>query len=399
MSDKQEKSHLTVASSPDEAGGNQLQAEPEQLTGYQLSEVEHNITEEKTLKNDVNEQPVGVYIFLTLMKIIKRHIACDEQITFTVALWIMMTWCFEAFKVLPIACIVAQVKGAGKTQLLTLMRYLSYKASQTSNISLAALFRQIDRDKPSLFIDEADTFLKQNIEIVGALNAGFEVNGTVIRCVGDDHEPTEFNVFCPKAIAGIGHLPDTLKDRSILLHMRPKRPDETLTRLRHADMQKIESVRAELARWAKENFNHLSNARPELPDAISDRAQDCWEPLLAIADLLGADYGDRAREIALHISGSKDNACERMQLLADIKHILEAQQLEKVFLKDLLHYLCLDPEAVWSTLNHGRSMSTHQLAKILGEFDVKTTQIRIGKESQKGYLTLDFETCFNDYLR
>ena len=34
-------------------------------------------------------------------------------------------------------------------------------------------------------------------------------------------------------------------------------------------------------------------ARPEIPDALDDRAEEAWEPLFAIALLAGGDWPDR----------------------------------------------------------------------------------------------------------
>lgn len=47
----------------------------------------------------------------------------------------------------------------------------------------------------------------------------------------------------------------------------------------------------------------LTEANPELPEALNDCAQNNWEPLLAIADLCGE--GDLARKVALRLSGEE----------------------------------------------------------------------------------------------
>ena len=46
----------------------------------------------------------------------------------------------------------------------------------------------------------------------------------------------------------------------------------------------------------------LRTARPALPEALNDRAQDNWEPLLGIADLAGGDWPKAARDAALELS-------------------------------------------------------------------------------------------------
>jgi hypothetical protein len=65
-----------------------------------------------------------------------------------------------------------------------------------------------------LLIDEADTFLYDNDDLRGILN-GNRKGSTVLRTVGDDHEPRAFSVYTAVAIALIGQLPDTLHDRAV----------------------------------------------------------------------------------------------------------------------------------------------------------------------------------------
>ena len=51
----------------------------------------------------------------------------------------------------------------------------------------------------------------------GVLNTGHRRGGKASCCVGQGANITykDFSTFCPKAIAGIGKLPDTVADRSI----------------------------------------------------------------------------------------------------------------------------------------------------------------------------------------
>ena len=41
---------------------------------------------------------------------------------------------------------------------------------------------------------------------------------------------------------------------------------------------------------------------PDLPNCIQDRAADCWEPLLVVADEAGGDWPSRARAAAVHLT-------------------------------------------------------------------------------------------------
>jgi len=346
------------------------------------------------------DDPVdGEQLLNDIVNFIALFIVCELHVAQTTALWIMFTWCIEVMKNAPIACITAPEKRCGKTQLLTLMSRLSLKPLQTSNITAPALFRSIEKWKPTLFIDEADAFLKQNEEMRGVLNAGFEADGCVIRTVGEDFTPTSFNVFSAKAISGIGHLPDTLKDRSILLELRRKRPDETRERLRHADKAEFEEFKRKLARWAEDNMEALRVARPELPTVLNDRAQDCWEPLLAIADQVGGDWSKIARKAALAISGTDEQTPSvNEQLLANIKQVIAVVSESSISTTQLLAGLCSDDEAPWATWNKGKPMTPRQLSARLGDFGIASKQIRLGTRTMKGYELGGFTDVFTRYL-
>src|SRR5947208_1489958 len=64
-------------------------------------------------------------------------------------------------------------RQCGKTTLLTVLSELVNRPVVSSNVSPPALFRAIEELRPTLLIDEADTFLKGNDEFRGILNAGY----------------------------------------------------------------------------------------------------------------------------------------------------------------------------------------------------------------------------------
>jgi hypothetical protein len=91
------------------------------------------------------------------------------------------------------------------------------------NAKVAAIFRVVEMTKPTLLMDEADTYFHDNDELRGILNAGHRKGGYVLRCEGDDLEPRMFSTWSPTAIAAIGKLPDTLTDRAVPCRIPPAR--------------------------------------------------------------------------------------------------------------------------------------------------------------------------------
>lgn len=95
-----------------------------------------------------------------VLAVLQKHAIADIETLHAASLWVCMTWLTDYATVLPLAMITAPEKGCGKTTLLSAMSKMSFKPIQASNITAAASFRLIDAVQPTLFIDEADTFLK-----------------------------------------------------------------------------------------------------------------------------------------------------------------------------------------------------------------------------------------------
>jgi len=148
---------------------------------------------------------------------IRRHVVIDEDAARAAALWSMFTYAHDTGRHCPLLAIQAPTKGAGKTTMLDVIGQLVEKPLPAVNASEASIFRAVAKWEPTLLVDEADTWIAHSEELRGLFNAGFgpRSQAYVLRCVGDDHEVQQFPAWCPKALAGIGKLPDTIQDRSI----------------------------------------------------------------------------------------------------------------------------------------------------------------------------------------
>ncbi|WP_372887080.1 DUF3631 domain-containing protein [Psychrobacter sp.] len=340
-----------------------------------------------------------------IYQILYDHIACTDAVKVAVTLWILMTWVIPAAHILPIAWINAPEKRCGKSTLLKLMSRMSKRSLSTSNITGPALFRCIEAYKPTLFIDEVDTFLNDNEGLRGVLNAGHSRDSSgITRCFGDDHQLVTFNVYSAKAISGIGKIPNTLIDRSISLTLRRKMKNESKKRVRDLPVDITNKIQSQLARWTNDNMAAVKEAKPVLPPYINDRAQDNWEILLKIAMILGDDWLEKAHNACIEISGiESDEPSLNEQLLADIRTVFNLYGTNRLLSRDLLTGLCRDPEMNWSTLNQGKRITARQIAKILGGFRISSKDIRAhdlrGNEVRgKGYDLSDFQDTFSRYL-
>lgn len=331
---------------------------------------------------------------------VKRFIICPDETAHAAALWMAMTWFMDVVQVAPLAIITAPEKRCGKSQLLFLLGRLVHRPLAASNITPAALFRAVDAWKPTLLVDEADAFMKDNEELRGLLNCGHTRDSAyIVRVVGDDHTPKRFNVWGAKALAGIGHLADTIMDRAIILELRRKLPHEEVLRLRHAEPGLFDDLAAKLARFAMDYREALRRSRPELPHVLNDRAQDNWEPLLAIAEIVGGIWPNLARHAALKLSGSEgDGGTVGNELLSDIREIFEHKRVAKISTADLIQLLCEDDEKSWATYNRGKPITPRQVAKKLKDYGIASKTIRIGYDTAKGFELEHFKEAFARYL-
>ncbi len=343
----------------------------------------------------------GSTLLLEVCGVLKRHVIADEPTIIAAALWVIHTWCMDTVTVSPLAHITAPEKRCGKTILLTALSRLVCRPMAVSNITPAALFRSMEAWQPTLLVDEADTFLRDNDEARGLINSGlYRETAYVVRSVGDDHVPTKFSTWGAKALCGIGRLADTIEDRSIPLRMRRRVGGEVVENIRHSDPKAWETLSAKLARWSADNAGRVGARHPIYPLGLNDRAQDCWEPLLSIAEVVGGDWPARARDAAVELHGVEEEAPTiGVELLTAIREVFERKKARRIASSDLLDELVKDDDGPWATWNRGKAMSPRQLADRVKGFGIKpeTTRLPDGRRL-KGYDLKAFTDAFARYL-
>lgn len=343
----------------------------------------------------------GAAMLAGIYRIIAQHVIADPPTICAAALWVAHTYCMDALTVSPLAHISAPEMRCGKTVLLTAMMRLCHRPLSVASISPAAIFRTVERWAPTLGIDEVDAFLKDNEEARGLINSGlYRETAVVIRCTGDDNTPTQFSTWAPKILCGIGKLAGTIEDRSIPLRMRRKAAGEVAANIRRSDPQPWADLQAQLTRWADDRRHAVGMAHPAPAAGLGDRAQDCWEPLLAIADEVGGEWPRRARAAALALHGVEEETPSiGVELLRDVKTVFDERGASRIASKELLRALIDDEETPWSTWNRGKPLTVRQLAARLSEFAIRPKDARLpGGAKLKSYMLADFREAFRRYL-
>jgi len=343
----------------------------------------------------------GAELLTTIKENLTKHVILPGGVVEPIAAWIVLTYCHEAFRILPLLGIVSPVKRCGKTTLLEILQAMANKALTTSNISPAAVFRTIEKYSPTLLVDEADTFLKDNDELRGVLNSGHtRASAFVIRVEGDEHQPVKFSTWGPKAISMIsttGMLPDTLQDRAVVICLRRKTPGEVVLRIGVDFAGECLSIRRACRRWADDNLQRLKAAKPDIPVTNNDRVVDNWMPLLAIADVVGGGWPELMRRAMLGmIDGADDSIGPK--LLRDIRNIFQDKQSDRMFSDDLCEALKEREESPWLDWRRGKGLTPNGLARLLQPFDIRSKTMRIYEDRRKGYELSSFNDAFKRYI-
>lgn len=202
-----------------------------------------------------------------------------------------------------------------------------------------------------------------------------------------------------------------MESRSIVVHMKPRTAEEKVIRFRRRKVKpEADRLRARWEAFAKLHTEGLADAEPQLPEELSDRAQEIWEPLLAIADIAGQEWGDRARAAAKELfatRGEYESSIGR-RLLADIRTVfndpvrddpVDDVKGQAIASGDLASALAAIEGAPWAEWGKDdKAISATKVARMLRPFDIRPGQHKIGGQKIRGYLRSDFEDAWRRHL-
>ncbi len=428
------------------------------------------------------ENVSGGSLLTELESLLTRFVILPAFAPETLALWILHTYAFELRDVSTYLGVESPEKRCGKTTLLSILSRLANRPVAAANISPSAFFRVIEEMRPTLLIDEADTFLRGNDELRGILNAGYTRDTAyVVRVtqtenpkgipsfspglrgtsysgieaadvhnpewvaeyspatldtsrssrreeapssenskieiqnskfedgpvrVGLDARPSSllrFSCWCPKVMAAIGRLPDTLADRCIVIRMQRKTIHEDCDRLRNFEAS---NLRQRCAQFVSQNRAAIASAAPEIPQSLHDRAADIWEPLFVLADLAGGDWPRKARVAAEALATGAQGRNPIGSLLIEVYYAIAVTKTDRISSRDLVTWLNGFTDRPWHDLPGLRIVDCGQrkevtelwLAQQLRPYGIRPKTLRIGDKTPKGYLEADLLDPFKRYV-
>ena len=338
-----------------------------------------------------------------------------EHQVVAVAAWVLHTYIVEAFDVTPYLHVHSVTKQSGKTRLFEVLVLLVAKPWMTGGVSAAALFRKIERLRPTLLLDEVDTLFGDDPEMTssirGILNTGYSRSGVFTRCVGQGQniEEKDFATFCPKAFAGIGDkLPDTVRDRSIPVALRRRSPTERPPgRFRQARATaELAPLAAQLRAWGRAHVETIGAWEHQEIKGLSDRQEDIWQPLLAIAALAGGDWPSQVERAALALHEGAEDGDNTTLLLAHAREAFDdlGDRLSSLqLLEHLVNRGDASPWVKWwgEDVERGDARlktAAQSVARKLRPMGIKPEKIRFGDTTRQGYHRDDFEDAWARYL-
>ena len=348
-----------------------------------------------TTKPDPSPPLDGAHLLQQIIQFIGRYLHCSEHQRTVLALWVFHTHCFPVAQVTPYLAIRSNHKQSGKTLCLQLLSRLCAEPAFSAGFTAATLTRRIDPAIPTLLLDEFQATIgtrsrSKNPTLRALLVSGFQCGPCYTG------HKSETSLFCPKAFAGIGTLPEMLADRSIPIILEPITRFDKVKRLNlNRALEEAEPIVKSLLEWTEQNFEALNQAdslAPEqFPPGLSPRRLDMIEPLLQIAAQIGGPWPVKAREAlaALFEQELAHDHSDRIQLLSDLRDAFAHHgNPERISTAALLDWLHTQPDRPW---NREGPITAQTLAFLLQSFNIRSRTQRVGKASPaRGYILQDF---------
>jgi Protein of unknown function (DUF3631) len=352
-------------------------------------------------------RPHGAALLGELHAALCRYVVLPSpQAVDAVALWVAASHAQPAWEHAPRLAVVSPLKRCGKSRLLDVVAETCHAPLITVNATIAAVVRSIGEDPPTLLVDEADTLwgtrkqADSNEDLRGLLNAGHQRNRPMLRWDVTTRTLDQLGTFAMALLAAIGELPDTIMDRAVVVRMRRRAPGEQVQPYRtRRDAPPLNHLRERLGGWVREHLGELRHATPQMP--LEDRAADTWEPLIAVADLAGGDWPDRARIAATTMTAAEaqqeEDTSASVRLLGDLRELFgDSEALYSTTILDRLHKLEDAPWGDW----YGRLLTTRDLAKLLRPYQVESKNVREHGTGapRKGYSRADLHDAWARYV-
>lgn len=346
------------------------------------------------------------------------YLILPEHSLLVMSLWTLATYFMQRWDRFPHLALSSPDPRCGKTRALELLQFVCRNSWFLTSPTAAVLYRRIAQDCPTILYDEAQGLNRCDSENASLLNelfcSGISRDSCIPRCVGPDHEPHDFPIYCPKVIASVGKSRGMLADRCIHILFERKRKDEHTKRARLRDIEREgRGIAKEVAAWAKpamlgKKVQKIYD-RLELLDIDNDRMA---ELLLPLQSLLVTEFGEEESYpltvFKKYAEGMEDMDREvqrlspGVRLLTACKKIVEEQLKKKekklsfVSTTWLIDRLCERTDEPWADYKFGKPINPENLAGLFSEYGIKPKRNK--EQTKRGYDIKDFHDAWDRYV-
>jgi hypothetical protein len=205
-------------------------------------------------------------------------------------------------------------------------------------------------------------------------------------------------------LAGLGRLPGTLDDRSIIIFIQKRRRGDQCEPITKATEELAVRLARQIARWVSDNRQALAEADPDM-GVLYNRPADLWRPLYAIADLAGDSWPELVRLSQAVLAGNDDDEAKPLgvRLLTDVRAIFAAAApVTELATASLVGQLNEMQDRPWPEMpGTAKPLTAAKFTRTLGKFGITRRRL-INPETKRagdwGYRLADFQEAFARYL-
>ena len=358
-------------------------------------------------------EPVdGAELLADISRTLRRFIVFREMYDSDVmATWCVGTHVYMEFNIFSRFGFTSALPDSGKTTCLDCAEHLCHKAIRGDSITSSIFFRVQDAHHPTWLLDELDTFIHENPELIGMLNSGHRQGGYAWRNrtnADGSVTPERFATYGALAYAMLGHPPATLFSRTVMLRLESKNAEQIVEDFNPDEFpeqgETMTVLRRKIARWAEDHKAEIKAAQPDT-GKLNNRKRNNWRALLKIGMVAGGTWTEKL----LTAAGSPPLPTKKTvqeKFLRDIRNIFHTRNVDKIPTEVLIADLLMQRDSGWNRFHNGREpLDAADLAAIAIDFGIepkpfwlsadlqlKLFQVKDGKgQTKRGYTLESFQ--------
>lgn len=247
------------------------------------------------LPTDIEKFDTVDGLFREVRGVIEKYVMLEDSRFYDVsAAYVLMSWVFDRFSVVPYLRVVGDL-GTGKSRFLEVVGKMCNRAIVASgSMSMASVYHSIDILQGTLVFDEAD-FKSSDMtsDFVKLLNGGHKKDSPVVRMdtSGQKLRVQSFRVFGPKVFASRHGFEDTaLNSRCIIQRLFPTQELNRIPIHLPSDFEdEVQKIRNKLLLFRLTNHHLIHEDESTVANLGLSRLKQTALALTSVAKVIGTE--------------------------------------------------------------------------------------------------------------